>query len=122
MGQHLGSMKNQNALRAHLMRRQISPEECGQFDLIAHGPLHAEVTKPTAFDHRDKIAAAELMKLHRPLRDRVGAMEKRLAVELLMAGYEVLNVVRCRHEVTESDWLPIRSAFSVDFPKLNAVP
>src|SRR4051812_8237555 len=121
MGQHLGSVKNQNALRTHLLKRNISPEECQRFDLIAHGPVHAEVMKPKDFKHTDKRAVAKLMKLHLPFRDTVGAMEKRLAVELRDAGYDVLNIVKSQHAVAESDWLPIRRAFAVDFPNLNTI-
>ena len=39
MGQHLGSIKNQNALRSQLIMSRVTPEECRKFDLIAHGPI-----------------------------------------------------------------------------------
>jgi hypothetical protein len=119
MGQHLGSIKNQNALRQHLLRRDIQPEDCQQFEFVAHGPLHAEVVKPGGFSHSDKVGVRQLMELHRPLRNVVGAMERRLADELRAAGYDVLNTVRWPHEVVERDWLPIRRAFEKDFPELK---
>lgn len=121
MGQHLGSIKNQNALRAHLRERQVSPESCQQFDLVAHGPIHPEVGKPPKFDRLDKAAVARLMAEHRPLRDIVGAMEKRLSAELRAAGYDVMNIVKSNFEVPDKDWQPIREAFAVDFKKLKAV-
>ena len=119
MGQHLGSVRSQNALRAHLLNRNVLPEECQKFDLVAHGPIHPEVIKPRDFFHRDKVARAQLMALHRPFRDMVGAMEKRLSTELRMVGYDVMNTVNWRHDVSDHDWLPIRRAFEVDFPKLK---
>lgn len=97
------------------------PEDCQQFDLVAHGPIYSEVSKPLEFDRLDKAAVAKLMVEHRPLRDIVGAMEKRLSVELRDAGYDVMNVVRSSFEVAEKDWQPIREAFAIDFEKLRAV-
>lgn len=119
MGQHLGSTKNQNALRRNLASRQIDPETCRTFDLVAHGPLHPEVVKPADFDHADKMTRASLMELHLPLRDIVGAMEKRLEKDLRAADYDVMNAVRWKHNVADADWLPIRRAFSEDFPRLK---
>lgn len=121
MGQHLGSIKNQNALRTHLQNRNVSPEECDQFDLVAHGPIRPEVTKPPGFRHVDRDVVASLMALHRPIRDLVGAMERRLAVELAAVGYDVMNVVNSKYEVSSKDWLPIRREFAVDFPKLGTL-
>jgi hypothetical protein len=61
------------------------------------------------------------MALHRPLREIVGAMEERLALELVEAGYAVMNSVKWRHDVATEVWLPIRQAFVEDFPKLTAI-
>jgi hypothetical protein len=121
MGQHLGSVKSQNALRKHLINVGVDPEECQAFDLVAHGPIYAEVVKPDNFDRADKAGRLSLMKLHTPLRNIVGAMEKRLATELSAAGYTVLNTVKWPHHVGEKDWLPIRQAFAEDFPNLKAI-
>jgi hypothetical protein len=79
MSQHLGSIKNQNALRTHLQNRNVSPEECDQFDLVAHGPIRPEVTKPSGFRYVDKDAVASLMALHRPVRNLVGWLPIRRA-------------------------------------------
>ncbi len=39
MGQHLGHSKGSNMLRQNLNRRDIDPESCRGFELIAHGTL-----------------------------------------------------------------------------------
>jgi hypothetical protein len=119
MGQHLGSAKNQNALRRHLLSMGIDPESCRSFDLVAHGPIHPEVVKPEDFDHANKAARKSLMELHIPFRNIVGAMEKRLQQELHTAGYVVMNTVRWKHDVNDTDWLPIRRAFAAEFPRLT---
>jgi len=121
MGQHLGSIKNQNALRSHLIKRGVKPEECHTFDLVAHGPIYPEVVKPDDFDRTDKVGRLRLMGLHTPLRNIVGAMERLLATDLSAAGYTVMNTVKWPHHVSDADWLPIRKAFAEDFPKLKAI-
>lgn len=120
MGQHLGSTRNQNALRRHLLARSINPESCKTFELIAHGPIHSEVVKPHEFDRADRTMREELMRLHLPLRDMVGAMEKRLANELERSNYTVLNTVKWKHDVDDEAWHPVRNALIADFPKLSA--
>lgn len=119
MGQHLGSLKNQNALRSHLEKKKIKPEECERFELVAHGPIYAEVPKPDDFRHDDEVARASLMQQHLPYRNIVGAMEKRLAADLRAAGYDVLNSVNWQHDVPDDEWLPIKEAFTTDFPLLR---
>lgn len=117
-GQHLGMAKTQNALRRHLTGRGIAPEECREFDLVAHGPVHPEVAKPSDFDQKDAEARLALMARHLPLRDIVGAMEKRLADDLAAAGYEVMNTVKWTPTIPDEDWHPIRAAFMPAFPRL----
>jgi len=119
MGQHLGSMKNQNALRRNLLATGVDPLSCKSFDLVAHGPIHPEVIRPEDFDRADKTMREALMKLHLPLRDEVGAMEKRLAKELSGVGYKVLNTVKWKYDVDDTKWAPVRRAFAVDFPELG---
>ncbi|MCQ8783757.1 hypothetical protein [Mangrovibrevibacter kandeliae] len=119
MGQHLGALKNQNALRTQLQKRKIDPEKCQEFRLTAHGPIHPEVVKPDDYRHSDAKARSELMEKHIPLRNLVGAMEKRLAQDMAAAGYDVLNNVKWRHDIPDAEWRPVRDAFAADFPKLN---
>lgn len=113
MGQHLGSAKNQNALKRHLLSRGVSPEECQSFDLIAFGPLFDEVEK------LDGLSRDDLMKLHIPIRDAVGALEKVLAEELKAAGYDVLNSVSWKHPHDVQGWEAVRQAYVSKFPKLG---
>ncbi|MEO3387594.1 hypothetical protein [Mesorhizobium sp. CAU 1741] len=119
MGQHLGSMKNQNALRRNLVNQGVEPETCNTFELVAHGPLHPEVVKPKDFDHSDQAVRLQLMEEHLPLRNIVGAMEKRLERDLRAARYSVMNVVKWKHDVDDETWAPVRSAFANDFPRLK---
>lgn len=112
MGQHLGSIKNQNALRQHLKKRDVALEAC-EFQLITHGPLYDEISK------EEGATREALMEAHKPLRDIVGAMEKALADDLAGAGYTVLNTVNCKWPLDALLWAPVRAAFAAHFPKLN---
>lgn len=112
MGQHLGTMKNQNALRARLRDKGIEAESCRAFHLVSHGPLHPEVEKDGVPD-RDA-----LMALHRPMRDEIGAYERDLALALGEAGYRVLNTVNFKWQGDPARWQDIRRAFAEHFPKL----
>ena len=112
MGQHLGYRGNQNALRAHLKRRGIAPEDCGSFVLTAFGPIYGEIEK----DGSDR---AVLMQRHIPLRDNTAVMEQRLCDDLKAAGYEVMNKVKCRRQLRgdgEERWRLARAAFRAEFP------
>jgi hypothetical protein len=62
------------------------------------------------------------MARHKPLRNIVGAMEKVLAEDLVAAGYDVLNAVRCKWPLDVAAWAPVREAFAGHFPKLIVVP
>ena len=104
MGQHLGHQKTQNALRKHLESRGIEPEQCRAFHFIAHGPLFPE--------------AAD-MEAHAVPRDIVAALEKALADALKSAGYEVMNVVRCRKPLDEELFARVRAAYAAHFPALQ---
>lgn len=112
MGQHLGRVETQKALRTHLERRGIAPEGCASFELVSHGPLYPEVTRT------EGIARNMLFEQHRPFRDIVGAMEKALAEELAAAGYTVLNTVKWKPPLDAALWEPVRTAFAVHFPNL----
>jgi len=103
MGQHLGRINTQNALRRHLESQGITLDAC-MFTLIAHGPIYPE--QPD-------------MQTHLPIRNFVGAMEKALAEELKAAGYNVLNNVKWKHPLPADIWNTVRSEFRKDFPKLQ---
>ncbi|RYY29336.1 MAG: hypothetical protein EOP62_00400 [Sphingomonadales bacterium] len=115
MGQHLGFAPNQNALRRQLTARNINPEDCARFDLVAHGPIHDEVSGGLDEDR------TSLMARHLPLRNLVGAMEKALADELKQVGYDVMNSVSWRFDYDPATWQQVRAAFAQSFPKLEAL-
>ena len=52
IGQHLGKSKSQNALRGHLEKRDIDPQNCSNFRLVSYGPIFPEVEK-------EKVSAAK---------------------------------------------------------------
>jgi hypothetical protein len=106
MGQHLGHQPSQNMLRKNLEKKGIKPEVCTAFHLIAHGPLFAE-------------AAPKVMELHKPIRDKVAALEKALAEELKTSGYEVLNTVKCKMPLDAEMFATVRTAFATHFPALQ---
>ena len=114
MGQHLGSVKTQNALRTHLKNRGVDPRAC-TLHLVSHGPLYREVEKAEDDDRKT------LMERHLPLRNKVGAYERVLADELRKAGYDVLNKVKWRHSGDAEVWDAVRAAFQKHFPKLAAL-
>jgi hypothetical protein len=115
MGQHLGFVNTQNALRKHLEKRGIEPENCAAFYLIAHGPIYPEALK---VDGADRFAS---MKKHTPMRNLVGAMEKALADDLVSAGYTVLNTVKWSHPYDPEVWSSVRVAFAEHFSRLKEV-
>jgi hypothetical protein len=112
MGQHLGTSKNQNALRARLKDQGIEAEHCRAFHFVAHGPLYPEVEQADGADR------ATLMAKHVRLRDEVGAYERDLEVALRQAGYRLLNRVNCKWPGDPGRWQEIKQAFAVHFPKL----
>jgi hypothetical protein len=63
LSQHLGTNKHANALRRQLLNVGIDPNTCRTFEMVAYGPILPEGT--TMADHR-------------PLRNKVAAMEKAL--------------------------------------------
>jgi hypothetical protein len=112
MGQHLGSATTQDALRQHLRKEGLEPEDCSAFHLVAHGPIYPEVERTLGLD---RVA---LMAKHLPLRDVVGAMEKALAEELNQAGYRVLNTVKWKHPYDPAIWETVQTAFAKHFPRI----
>ncbi len=115
MGQHLWFSPTQNALRKHLKSRGIDAENCDAFQLISYGPIEDEVVGDA---DKDRDA---LMVLHKPRRDRVGALEKKLAEALKAAKYDVLNTVKWKHEPDAHAWAMAQKAFAPYFPRLEAV-
>lgn len=104
LGQHLGMVKASNALRTHLSKQEIEPESCRIFEFIAYGPLFEK--------QLDMVA-------HKPVRDKVAALEKALADALTDAGYKVLNSVKCRKDLDPGLWRMVCRVFARHFPKIK---
>ncbi|MHC3941862.1 hypothetical protein [Paenochrobactrum sp. BZR 201-1] len=113
MGQHLGFQKASNSLRRLLIEQDIEPEQCGQFDLVSYGPIFPEIGKTEEQEY------GEQMKLHKPVRDRMAALERDLRNALAAAGYDVLNLVRSKAQPDPDTWRDVLAAFSDNFPKLK---
>ena len=111
MGQHLGSQPNQTALRNHLEAAEVDIDAC-RFRFVCHGPIYPEAVGE---NH------ALRMQAHEPVRNRMSAMEKALAVELKDAGYSVLNTVGSNQSFDPTVWAEVRQAFLAEFPGLAVV-
>lgn len=104
MGQHLGHQKMQNMLRQNLEKKNIEPERCLSFELIAYGPMFPE---------------AKDMAAHRIPRDIMSGLERALAEALKDGGYEVLNTVKSKKALDPERWRRVRKAFAAHFPRLD---
>lgn len=113
MGQHLGFSKAANSLRRLLIENGITPEACVNFELISHGPIYPEVGLKDGQDRNVQ------MELHKPVRDKVAALEKKLRDELCSAGYRILNVVHSKKTYDDTDWHNVKTAFAEHFPNLR---
>ena len=103
MGQHLDPKGRGNMLWRYLKDKDVSPETCSECTLVAYGPLFPE---------------EKHFWRHREPRNKVAALEKKLADTLLRVGYRVMNTVDCKHAPDKNLWHDVREAFSTDFPKL----
>ena len=104
MGQHLGNSKHSSALRRHLQKRSLSPEEC-TFRLVAHGPILHEVPGKNLVKHKKR-------------RDKIAAMEKQLAKDFEAAGYDILNTVASKLPLDEKAYRSVNHAFAKEFNNL----
>lgn len=121
MGQHLGDAKNTNALLTHLRKidekRPIHHYE--DFEMFSYGPIFPEVERHPDFSYRQFPHWENALKLHIPFRDRMAALEAKLAKELVKCGYSVLNKVNSRAKLIPEDWPSVRRAFAEHFDKLR---
>lgn len=101
MGQNLGTLATSSMVRNNLDKRGVDPVEC-EFRMVGHGPIFEE-------------PASKTMEAHKPVRDQVAAMEKRLAQDLLAAGYDVMNTVRSRAALDDAAYADVRAAFAAEF-------
>jgi hypothetical protein len=102
LSKHLGSNRNNNALRRHLENKRLQLEDC-RFLFCAHGPLFQDGETRT----------------HSELCDQMSALEKDLADAMQASGYSVLNTVRCRKFVDREVFEGVRATFSHLFPNLQ---
>jgi hypothetical protein len=112
MGQHLGFSKAANSLRRLLEESKIEPETCVQFDLISYGPIFPEIGMT-----KDQLRHEQML-LHTPVRDQMAGLEKKLRDALVVAGYQVLNVVHSKKQYDAAHWEAVRTAFIEHFPEL----
>jgi hypothetical protein len=104
LGQNLGTLANDSMVRNNLEKRGIDPTGC-EFRMVGYGPIFDEVP------NKD-------FEVHKPIRDTVGALEKKLAEDLNVAGYDVMNEVRWKAPLNEELYEPVRAAFAAEFPGL----
>jgi hypothetical protein len=104
LGQNLGTLATSSMVRNNLEKRGIDPTEC-QFDMVGYGPIFGE-------------APEKDMETHKPIRDKVGAAEKKLAQDLTEAGYDVMNQVRCNAALDVDVYEQVRGAFATRFEGL----
>ena len=102
MGQYLDSKDLGNNLRQHLRKKDIEPEDCDQFELVAYGPIFPEEEK---------------WEKHVPPRDIMAALEKKLA-DSLRVNHTVLNKVNSNMKLDNQRWEQVREAFAKDFSDL----
>ena len=102
IGQHLDIRltAKANSLTKLLQGKQMEPSAC-HFEMVGIGPLHDEVSN---------------MDEHRPLRDRVGAIEKAVAGMLRDRNYSVLGVHHARETPDENVMRKIRPIIEQHFP------
>jgi hypothetical protein len=105
-GQHLNFLKNQNALRTYLTKCGAQPETCVRMEFHALGPI---------------FPPCATMDEHKGPRDRVAALEKKLAESLREAGYDVMNTVKSRMPLDAALWQQIKAGFQPTFPKLASL-
>ena len=107
LSQHLGRNHHSNALRRQLLAKDIEPESCKSFEMVAYGPIFPHAS--TDDDHKTSWR-------------KVAALEKALREALNAAGYQLLNDVKCRQELDEALRREVLSAFSHRFTRLNEIP
>ncbi len=105
LSQHLGTNKHANALRRQLLNVGIDPNTCRTFEMVAYGPILPE---------------GATMADHKPLRNKVAAMEKALRDALHKAGYTVLKEVHSRQEIDAALWQEVLNVFAGRFPRLRS--
>jgi hypothetical protein len=105
IGHHLDSRSNAkaNSMARQLKGRHVDPLNC-EFEMTAIGPL---------FEEQGSFEA------HKPIRDRVGALEFALAKELEKRGYTVIWN-HSSNELPERDlWMEVCQVVDKRFPNIK---
>ncbi len=89
-------------VRNNLEKRGVDPVDC-KFRMVGRGPVFDEPVTKT-------------MESHKPIRDQVAALEKKLAEDLRATGYDVMNTVRSSAVLDETLYEQVRAAFAEEFP------
>jgi len=105
IGQHLDfrSSAKGNSLSRQLRALGIDPVLCS-YEMLAIGPIFPE---------------QKTMDRHRPVRDRVAALEKHLAIFLRQRGYQIIGTHAASTEVDPELWRRVVTAVSEKFPNLT---
>jgi len=104
MGQNLGTLPTSSMVRNNLEKRGVDAVECN-FRMVGRGPIFDE-------------AAPKTMDAHKPIRDQVAALERKLAEDLEAAGYDVINTVRSNAALDEALYEQVPAAFAKEFSGL----
>ncbi len=102
-GQHLNTDSKANALRRNLQKAGYELADVLRYNFHFYGPIFAE---------------ANDFEKHKPLRDCVAALEKKLADSLTSTGYTVLNKVYCRRDINKQEWQKVKGRFAEIYPEL----
>lgn len=103
--QNLGTLARTSMVRNNLEKRGIDPAAC-KFRMVGYGPIF------------DEVAGGDF-EAHKLIRDKVGAVEKRLSEDLQAAGYDVMNEVRWKPPLDDELYASVRVAFAAEFPGLR---
>lgn len=124
MGQHLGDADNTNALLKHLRQHDSARpiHEYETFEMFSYGPIFPEVDRHANFAYRVEPHWGKAMEIHKAFRDRISALEKKLADELKECNYNVMNQVNANTPLDDEDWQQVKVAFAEHFPELKDRP
>ena len=100
-GSHFSENKNANAIKRHLIGREIQPEACKAIRQLVYGPIYPYWHSiPRHVDFNES-------------RDRVCALERKLWVATQAAGHVMLNKKpNGSDSFDEQKWLEIRDALA----------
>ena len=99
----LGGNSRSSAIKNHLQKVGLAPDQCRSFEFVAYGPVFPET------DDKEKYAA---------WRWEVAALERALTDALKAAGYSVLNQAENKRRYDPELWHKAKEAFGCHFAEL----